>query len=84
MPAARCAQIVRSRVLVMPPPYPLYLLDHSQLEGVCSAPRWNRAERACTDYFDADDIRRGVETISFKQFLQIIGQPHPEQEYIGL
>lgn len=42
------------RVLVLPPPYPLYLLDSSSLE----------------DYFDVEALRSaGLEVITFAQFL---------------
>jgi hypothetical protein len=47
--------LLTRRVLVMPPAYPLYLLDASRLE----------------DYFDATALREGgVEVISFNEFLE--------------
>ena len=89
--------VVISRVLVMPPPYPLYLLDPSQLEGLllkyCRC-WWCVCCRYClklnclvvcngVDYFDINDISAGVETISFAEFLKVIDFPQPENDFIG-
>ncbi len=61
--AALTAFLTR-RVLVLPPPYPLYLLDSSSLE----------------DYFDVDALRSaGLEVITFAQFLDDVLRLQPPE-----